>query len=303
MFDVHLLNGHFKMCTTWGKDSQGKGMKKDTLSVFIVTTGLFLMLFMGLNLHGCSPDKSEQYSGPVENLQIGVGMYSTDFYGLLFLAGVQGFFKDQGLNISFVRKPSGADAIKALRQGSVDMGMGTEFPFVREVIQGRKLKVITTVWRGDVLYLAARRDRGIQEPADFRGKKIAFTAGTQLEFFLGRYERTMGKSVDTISQRSMEALQTYPWPGNVRELKNVIERMMILCEGDSLHVELPSLRDNTDPFKGMTLAQMERKHILSVLEQTHWRVSGRKGAAEILGLKPSTLNSRMKKLRIKKNVG
>lgn len=108
-------------------------MRKGTFFAFMVTTGLFLMLFMGLNLHGGSPDKQEQYSGPIENLQIGVGMYSTDYYGLVFLAEVQGSFKKQRLIISFVRMLSGSDAVKALRKGSVDMGMGAGFTFVREV--------------------------------------------------------------------------------------------------------------------------------------------------------------------------
>jgi ABC-type nitrate/sulfonate/bicarbonate transport system substrate-binding protein len=78
------------------------------------------------------------------------------------------------------------------------MGMGTEFPFVKEIIQGRNLKVITTVWRGDVLYLTGRRDRGIRKPTDFRGKKIAFTVGTQLEFFLGRYLLYQGMTLDDV---------------------------------------------------------------------------------------------------------
>ena len=120
--------------------------------------------------------------------------------------------------------------------------------------------------------------------------------------FIKGFERRMGKSFDTISQRSMELLQDFPWPGNVRELKNLIERMMIMCEGEILHVELPSLGAGTNIYEGLTLEAMERKHIQSVLEQTDWRVSGRKGAAEILGLKPTTLNSRMKKLGIKRSV-
>lgn len=174
-------------------------MKKDKLPVFNIIAGIFLLLFMGLSLNACSPDKSGEYAGPIEDLRIGVDMYSSDFYGLLFLAEIEGFFREQGLDIAFVRMPSGADAIKALRQGSVDMGMGTEFPFVREIIQGRNIKVITTVWRGDVLYLAGRRDRGIREPSDFRGKKIALPMGTQLEFFLGRHLLYHGMTLKDIA--------------------------------------------------------------------------------------------------------
>ena len=180
-------------------DIQGKTMKKVRFLIFNRTTVLFLLFFMGFNLNGCSPDEPEQYAGPVKTLRIGLGKYSSDFSGLLFLAEIEGFFKEQGLDITFVRMASGAAAIRALPQGSVDMGIGTEFPFVKEIIQGRNLKVITTVWRGDVLYIVGRRDRGIREPSDFRGKKIAFTVGTQQEFFLGRYLLYHGMSLHDIT--------------------------------------------------------------------------------------------------------
>ena len=174
-------------------------MKKDRFLIFNITTVLFLLFFMGFILIGCNPDKPEQYAGPTKNVRIGLGKYSSDFSGLLFLADIEGFFKEQGLGITFVRMASGAAAIRALPQGSVDMGIGTEFPFVKEIIQGRNLKVITTVWRGNVLYLVGLRDRGIQEPSDFRGKKIAFTVGTQQEFFLGRYLLSYGMSLQDIT--------------------------------------------------------------------------------------------------------
>jgi len=174
-------------------------MKKDSFLIFNITIVLFLLFFMGLNLNGCSPDKSEQYAGPAKNLRIGLGKYSSDFSGLLFLAEIEGFFKEQELEITFVRMASGAAAIRALPQGSVDMGIGTEFPFAKEIMQGRNLKVITTVWRGDVLYIVGRRDRGIREPSDFRGKKIAFTVGTQQEFFLVRHLLYHGLSLQDIT--------------------------------------------------------------------------------------------------------
>jgi NitT/TauT family transport system substrate-binding protein len=173
-------------------------MKKLSLSVISLTIVFFLCLFIGLSLNGCSPDKSEEYTGPVESLKIGLAPYTADFFGLLFLAEIQGFFKEQGLGITFVSMPSGADAIKALRKGSVDMGTSTEFPFVTEVIQGRNLKVITTVYRGDVVYIASRRDRGIRKPSDLKGKKIAVTLGTQLEFFLARYLLYHGMTLEDI---------------------------------------------------------------------------------------------------------
>lgn len=96
------------------------------------------------------------------------------------------------------------------------------------------------------------------------------------------------------------ALQRYQWPGNIRELEHVIERAVILSEGPELEPIdwLPPSDSKSGVAKTMTLEEMERQHILDVLEQTSWRVSGDKGAAAILGLKPTTLEARMKKLGI-----
>jgi DNA-binding NtrC family response regulator len=96
----------------------------------------------------------------------------------------------------------------------------------------------------------------------------------------------------------LEALQRHDWPGNVRELHNVIERALIVCPGPVLHAEVP--QTESPAAEDLTLAAVERHHIHSVLERTGWRVSGRHGAAEVLGLKPTTLESRMAKLGIKR---
>ena len=95
----------------------------------------------------------------------------------------------------------------------------------------------------------------------------------------------------------MQELQVYPWPGNVRELRNVIERAMILSKGSNLQVQVPRISDSkTRP--NLTLDEFEREYILEVMAKTEWRVSGKNGAAEILGLKPTTLESRMAKLGV-----
>ena len=101
----------------------------------------------------------------------------------------------------------------------------------------------------------------------------------------------------------MEALQAYSWPGNARELRNVIERSMILAGGPTLRVavpEAPAARPGDAP---VTLEDVERRHVRDVLEQTGWRVSGPRGAARILGVKPTTLEYRMKKLGISRAAG
>ena len=111
------------------------------------------------------------------------------------------------------------------------------------------------------------------------------------------FNMKMGRSVDSIPKATMERLQHYPWPGNVRELRNVIERAMILSDGHVLTIDFP------DSGKGrgsapVTLEEAERVHVVAALENARWRISGKGGAAETLGLVPTTLHSLMKRLGI-----
>ena len=95
----------------------------------------------------------------------------------------------------------------------------------------------------------------------------------------------------------MDRLLRYPWPGNVRELQNVIERAVILSRTAMVTVDLQALAgDAPAPESTANLVDMERRHILRVLESVHWRIYGAQGAAAQLGMNPSTLRSRMKKL-------
>ncbi len=96
---------------------------------------------------------------------------------------------------------------------------------------------------------------------------------------------------------TMTSFQNYSWPGNVREPRNMIERHLITNPGPAFEAELPdSIHSST--AVGDAMAEVERRHILRMLERTGWRVRGPQGAAEILGLKSTTLESRMKKLGI-----
>lgn len=117
--------------------------------------------------------------------------------------------------------------------------------------------------------------------------------------FVESLGRRMGKAIKSIPRKTMQQLQQYPWPGNVRELSNVIERAMILVSGDTLHVELPL--DAPKAASGPTsLKENERELILRVLQDTGWRIRGTGGAAQLLGVKPTTLEWRMAKLGIKR---
>jgi formate hydrogenlyase transcriptional activator len=117
--------------------------------------------------------------------------------------------------------------------------------------------------------------------------------------FINEFNETMGKRVEHVSRGSMKDLESYPWPGNVRELRNVIERAMIRAKGGTLRVELPSRSAGHDS-EDRTLVGLERAHILRTLDETGWRVRGVGGAAEVLGLKATTLESKMKKLGIRR---
>ncbi len=122
-----------------------------------------------------------------------------------------------------------------------------------------------------------------------------------VDFYVKKISKRMGKSIEMIPMRVMDALQDYHWPGNVRELENVLERAVINSSGPKLHLmdELkPRKKDLWSTQK--TLQSLERDHIVRILEQTKWQVSGKKGAAEILGLNRSTLRARMRKLSIVK---
>jgi formate hydrogenlyase transcriptional activator len=123
-----------------------------------------------------------------------------------------------------------------------------------------------------------------------------------VRYFLGIHSKRMGRHIETIPAETMRALVQWPWPGNVRELENFIERSVILSSGPVLRVPLAELEAAEKPAEstGLKLDSAEREHILRVLRECHGMIGGNKGAAECLGLKRTTLNSKMKKLGIKR---
>ena len=133
-------------------------------------------------------------------------------------------------------------------------------------------------------------------------------------FFLARFSKKCGKEIQGVSQQTMDLLLRYPWPGNIRELQNVIERGVALCQGQVLQLgpDLLPLERHLGEIQEVTPARpaesagsslismedMERRHILTVLQKTDGIIDGPRGAAKILDLHPNTLRSRMKKLGI-----
>ncbi len=144
-----------------------------------------------------------------------------------------------------------------------------------------------------------------------------------VRYFVQKFSRRQNKTVEYIPAPVMEAMVNYSWPGNVRELENLIERAVLLSPGKELRVPLAEFKENSAPssfaagpsdlprpIEGVhssasppsTLDDAQRQHIVGVLKQTQWRISGPRGAAAILGIKRTTLQARMRKLGIKRPI-
>ncbi|MDN5279617.1 MAG: hypothetical protein PWR01_3582 [Clostridiales bacterium] len=140
-------------------------------------------------------------------------------------------------------------------------------------------------------------------PLRQRGSDVIEIANAYIEIF----SEKMGKNKPGLAKSSIQKLMTHSWPGNIRELRNLIERAMILCKTDTLEIEIPrhafSKESGTIPktfSKHLSLADVEKLHITNVLENCRWKVRGPDGAAIQLDLKPTTLESKMAKLGIKR---
>lgn len=117
--------------------------------------------------------------------------------------------------------------------------------------------------------------------------------------FLREFEKKMGKEIPIVPTRVMDQLIGYPWPGNVRELRNAIERAVIITNGDKLNLQLP--KASIGVSRTRTLKEAETEHIVTALEKASWHIKGPAGAAMMLGMKPSTLYSTIRRLHIHKN--
>jgi PAS domain S-box-containing protein len=129
-----------------------------------------------------------------------------------------------------------------------------------------------------------------------------------VEYFIDRYARKAGKSIRGVNRRSLELLQSYPWPGNIRELQNVIERSVIVCDTENFSVDESWLsrqplasEPKSQPELARRLAAQEKEMIEVALRESGGRVSGRSGAAAKLGIPGSTLESKIRSLKINKN--
>jgi formate hydrogenlyase transcriptional activator len=122
------------------------------------------------------------------------------------------------------------------------------------------------------------------------------------EYFIDSFARKNGKQISQIEKKSLDRLQAYSWPGNIRELQNIIERSVILCDSESFSVDESWLASQPHPSRPLVeeMALQEKELIETALEECKGRVSGPSGAAVKLGMPPSTLDSKIRALKIDK---
>jgi formate hydrogenlyase transcriptional activator len=118
--------------------------------------------------------------------------------------------------------------------------------------------------------------------------------------FVEDFSAASGKRIESIAKDNIEMLQRYHWPGNVRELRNLVERAVICANGPRLTIALPQSGAAAAARRSVRLFDVEKEHIKGVLESTRWRIRGVGGAADQLGLKATTLETRMAKLGLQR---
>jgi NitT/TauT family transport system substrate-binding protein len=149
--------------------------------------GIILIILVAI-LGACSKDDREGPTGSVEKMTLGVSAPDYPvFFAFILLAKEQGYFKEQGLDMTYKFYPHGVGSLIALQKGEVELATAAEFPFVRQSLEGSHMRIIASIAQVDVLQLFARKDSGISQPADLKGKRVALIMGSQLEFCLDRF--------------------------------------------------------------------------------------------------------------------
>ncbi len=158
-----------------------------------------------------------------------------------------------------------------------------------------ELKVQQNLFQKDLYYLL--KIYPINIPA-LRERKIDIPL--LAKHFIRFYNNKYDKKVTNLTKKCLQLLTQYDWPGNIKELKNIIERAVINSPGKVLKIDFKKISKPTENKKINTLNEIEKNHIMTILNKTNWRVSGNNGAALILAIHPETLRSRMRKLGIKR---
>jgi NitT/TauT family transport system substrate-binding protein len=164
----------------------------------LLAIGVILIILVVI-LGACSKDDREGPTGSVEKMTLGVSAPDYPvFFAFILLAKEQGYFKEQGLDMTYKFYPHGVGSLIALQKGEVELATAAEFPFVRQSLEGSHMRIIASIAQVDVLQLFARKDSGISQPADLKGKRVALIMGSQLEFCLDRFLVNHGLTMEDI---------------------------------------------------------------------------------------------------------
>ncbi len=266
-------------------------------------------------IHGLSPRREEPFI-PVDTASLDPGVVASELFGHekgAFTGATQrrrGRFElaDRGTlfldDVDNLSPEVQAKLLRALQEREFQRVGGnqtirSDFRLIAATNQDLATLVARGSFRSD-LFFRLNVFPILVPPLRQRGDDIPLLAG----YFMEKFAAKAGKELKGIAQKDLQRLRDYPWPGNVRELKHVVERGVILSEGETLLV--PDLADGRSrewpEAEFASLVEMERKHIVAALGRCGWRVSGKGGAAERLGLKPTTLYSKMKKLGIGRTI-
>jgi ABC-type nitrate/sulfonate/bicarbonate transport system substrate-binding protein len=157
-------------------------MKRTTiviiLLILVVSAALGIIVFS----QRAAPKK---YTGSPARLTIGTGLFEVS--GLIWIAEAQGYFAENGLNVTIKVFEAGKYAVNALQKGEIEIATASELVFVGKAMDGEKIQTIGSIAKADMHYLTARKDRGILQISDLKGKKIGLVRETSAEFYLGRY--------------------------------------------------------------------------------------------------------------------
>jgi DNA-binding NtrC family response regulator len=228
-------------------------------------------------------------------IQRKLGRFQVADGGTIFLDEVGELSLEMQMKFLRVLQQCEIERLGATQPIKVDVRVlaATNQPLERSVAEGR--------FRSDLFY-RLNVFPIIVPPLRERGEDIVLLTN----YFTQKFRSRMRKSISSIDSASLEHLQTYHWPGNVRELEHVIERAVLLAEGEVLFVDRLGSEQRSvigvaaaAPAELLKLEDIERDYIGEVLRRTQGTIAGKGGAAEILGLPPSTLRDRMKKLGIK----
>ena len=150
-----------------------------------MSAGISIVLVIVGVLGGGCQQKPEEYTGPVEKVTIGVGVAPLSL--LIWVAENEGYFADNGLDVEMKEYLSGKAAVADLIDGKVDMATITEFGFMSKSFDEKDIRILSSITAATINSLIARKDKGIEEISDLKGKRIAVTSGTEAEFFLGTF--------------------------------------------------------------------------------------------------------------------